>query len=107
MDFISLALVKEGGPWALLFTVLAAVSFLVWRGVLIPGPVVDKAMTGYVESNTRLEKELDFWRAAAVSKDATIQAQAEQLQKLMSYTAVGTHALEDILREARKRDVDA
>lgn len=107
MDFISLALVKEGGPWALLLTVLAAVSFLVWRGVLIPGPLVDKAIGGYVESNTRLEREAEYLRAAGEKKDATILAQAEQLQKMMSYTAVGTHALEDILREARKRDVDA
>jgi hypothetical protein len=107
VDFISLALVKEGGPWALLLTVLAAVSFLVWRGVLIPGPLVDKAMTGYVESNGRLEKELEFWRTAATDKDLTIRAQADQLQKLMAYSAVGTHALEDILKEARKRDVDA
>lgn len=107
MDLISWALVREGGPWAALLTVLASVSLMVWKGVLIPGPLVDRSIAGYVESNARLEKELDYWRTAAGKKDDTIAAQADQLHKLMAYSAVGTHALEDILKEARKRGVDA
>lgn len=105
MDFLSLALVKEGGPWALLLTVLAGGVFLIWRGLLVPGPLVDRAVAGYVETIRNLREELVFWRAAAQAKDATIQAQADQLHKLMAYSAVGTHALDAILEEARKREV--
>lgn len=105
MDFISLALVKEGGPWALLLTVLAAGVFLVWKGHLVPGPMVDRAVAGYIETIRNLREELVFWRAAAQAKDATIATQADQLQKLMAYSALGTHALEDILKEARRREV--
>lgn len=105
MDLISWALVKEGGPWAALLMVLAAVSLMVWKGVLVPGPLVDRSVAGYVETIRNLREELVFWRAAAQTKDATIQAQADQLHKLMAYSAVGTHALDAILEEARKREV--
>lgn len=107
MDLIPLALVKEGGPWVLLISFVLSVSYLVWKGVLIPGPLVDKSIAGYVESNARLEKEADYLRAAVERKDDTIATLTDQLHKLMAYSAVGTHALEDILREARKREVDA
>lgn len=105
MDLISWALVKEGGPWAALLMVLATVSYLVWKGVLVPGPLVDRSVAGYVETIRNLREELVFWRAAAQAKDGTIQAQADQLHKLMAYSAVGTHALDAILEEARKREV--
>ena len=105
MDFLPLAALKEGGPWALLLSVLAAVSFLIWKGILIPGPWVDRAVAGYVETIKNLREELVFWRAAAQAKDDTIKAQADQLHKLMAYSAVGTHALDAILEEARKREM--
>lgn len=66
---------------------------------------VDKTIAGYVSTNAALEKELAFWRAAAERKDDTIATQAEQLSKLMAYSAVGTHALEAVLEEAKKREV--
>jgi hypothetical protein len=65
--------------------------------------MVDKTLSGYVESNTTLREELKFWREAAATKDATIEQQAGQLHKLMAHSAVTTHALEDIMREARER----
>lgn len=105
MDLISWALVKEGGPWAALLMVLAAVSLMVWKGVLVPGPLVDRSVAGYVETIRNLREELVFWRAAAKDKDTTIATQADQLHKLMAYSAVGTHALDAILEEARKREV--
>lgn len=105
MDFIPLDLAKTGGPWAACLAILAAGVFLVWKGLLIPGPMVDRAVAGYVETIRNLREELVFWRAAAQAKDATIATQADQLQKLMAYSAVGTHALEDILKEARRREV--
>lgn len=106
MDFIPLDLVKVGGPWAAFLSLLASVSFLLWKGHLIPGPMVDRAVAGYLETIKNLREELTFWRAAADKKDATIATQADQLQKMVSYSAVGTHALEDILKEARKRDTE-
>ena len=105
MDFISLALIQEGGPWVLLLVLIVAVSVLIWKGVLVPGTLVDRAVAGYVETIRNLREELVFWRAAAQAKDATIQAQADQLHKLMAYSAVGTHALDAILEEARKREL--
>lgn len=107
MDLIPWTLVKEGGPWAALLTVIMGIFFLHQKGTLVTGGEVDRTIAGYRDSLDRLEKELVFWRDAARDKDLTIQTQADQLHKLMAYSAVGTHALEDIVREARRRDVDA
>lgn len=95
----------EGGPWAALLAVVLAVSFLFWRGVFVTGGQVDRTVAGYKDSLDRMEKELAFWRTAAERKDTVIERQADQLQKLMAYSAVGTHALEAIVKEAGKRDV--
>ena len=95
--------VMEGGPWAILLAVFAGVSFLFWRGNFVTGGQVDKTIAGYVATNAHLSKELDYWRAAAERKDTTIERQAEQLQKLMTYSAVGTHALESIMAEVQRR----
>ena len=107
MDLIPLALIQEGGPWVLLLVLALAVVFLIVRGVLVPGPHVDRTLAAYVETNKNLKEELTWWRSTAQAKDATIETQAQQLQKLMAYSAVGTHALEDILKEARRRGSDA
>jgi hypothetical protein len=95
----------EGGPWAVLLAVVLAISFLFWRGIFVTGGQVDRTVAGYKDSLDRTEKELAFWRAAAERKDEVIMRQTDQLQKLMSYAAVGTHALESIQTEAGKRDV--
>lgn len=97
----------EGGPWAALLAIVLAVSFLFWRGVFVTGTQVDRIVAGYKDSLDRAEKELVFWRTAADRKDLVIERQADQLQKLMAYSAVGTHALEAVIEEARKRDVVA
>lgn len=97
--------VMQGGPWAILLSVVSGVCFLFWRGSIMSAGQVDKTIAGYVSTNATLEKELTFWRAAAERKDATIATQAEQLSKLMAYSAVGTHALEAVLKEANRREV--
>jgi hypothetical protein len=98
-------LIEKGGPWALFFFGLASVVSLMTMGVLVTGKEVDRTIAGYVDSLNRAEKELEFWRAAAQAKDATIATQASQVQRLMAYSAVGTHALEGILEEAKRREV--
>ena len=95
----------QGGPWAILLSVVFAVSFLFWRGTFMSAGQVDKTIAGYVSTNAALEKELAWYREAGLRKDETIKTQAEQLSKLMAYSAVGTHALEAVLEEARKREV--
>jgi hypothetical protein len=97
----------QGGPWAALLAVIMAVSFLFWRGIFVTGAQVDRTVAGYKDSLDRTEKELAFWRAAAEKKDTVIERQAEQLHKLMTYSALGTHALEAIQEEAGKRGLDA
>lgn len=105
MEFLPQPVI-EGGPWVVLLTVLLGVFFLHQKGVLVTGGEVDRTIAGYKDSMDRLEKELDFWREAAKTKDAVIAVQADQLQKMMAYSALGTHALEDIIREARRRELD-
>lgn len=95
----------EGGPWAVLLAVVLGVSFLFWRGIFVTGGQVDRTVAGYKDSLDRTEKELAFWRAAAEKKDEVIMRQTDQLQKLMSYAAVGTHALTALQEEAVRRDV--
>jgi hypothetical protein len=101
------AAVQGGGPWAILLAVVFAFSFAFWRGVFVSSNQVDRLVKGYEATTTALEKELVYWRAAAERKDVTIATQAEQIQKLMAYVATGTHALEEILKEARKRELEA
>lgn len=103
MDWIP-APVLAGGPWAALLAVVMAVSFLFWRGVFVTGGQVDRTIQGYKDTAAALEKELTFWRAAAEKKDVVIERQTEQLQKLMAYSALGTHALQAIQQEASKHD---
>lgn len=104
MDFIP-APILAGSPWAILLTLVIGVSLLFWRGIFVTGGQVDRTIQGYRDTAAALEKELAFWRAAAEKKDAVIERQADQLQKLMAYTELGTHALQAIHEEARKREV--
>jgi hypothetical protein len=103
MDFLPTT-VLEGGPWAVLLIVVLGVSFLYWRGIFVSSGQVDKTIAGYVATNAFLEKELAYWRAAADRKDLTIDRQTEQLQKMLSYSAVGTHALESFMKEVQGRE---
>ena len=105
MDWLPAA-VQGGGPWAVLLAVVFAFSFSFWRGVFVSSTQVDRLVKGYEATIATQEKELVYWRSAAERKDATIAAQTDQIQKLMAYTAIGTHALEEILKEARKRELD-
>lgn len=106
MDWLPVV-VQQGGPWAILLSIVFAFSFSFWRGVFISSTQVDRLVKGYEATATALEKELVYWRQAAERKDVTIAAQVDQIQKLMAYTATGTHALEEILKEARKRELEA
>jgi hypothetical protein len=99
------AAAQQGGPWAALFAVVLGVSFLYWRGVFVSSNQVDRLTKAYEATIAHLDKELVYWRAAAERKDVTIGTQADQIHQLMGYTALGTHALEEILKEARKREV--
>lgn len=101
MDFIPAPLLA-GSPWAILLAVVVGVSALFWRGIFVTGGQVDRTIQGYRDTAAALEKELVFWRAAAEKKDSVIERQAEQIQKLMAYTELGTHALEAIHKEAKK-----
>jgi hypothetical protein len=102
MDWIP-STVAEGGPWAILLAVVLGVSFLFWRGSFVTSGQVDRTIAGYVATNAALEKELAYWRAAAERKDLTIDRQTEQLQKMLTYSAVGTHALESFMKEVQGR----
>jgi hypothetical protein len=87
--------------------VVLGVSFLFWRGTFVTSGQVDRTIKGYVDTAAALEKELVYWRAAAERKDLTISTQADQLQKMMAYSAVGTYALEAIVKEATRRELGA
>lgn len=105
MDWIPAPLLT-GSPWALLLAVVIGVSLLFWRGIFVTGGQVDRTIQGYKDTNAHQKEELAFWRSAAEKKDAVIERQAEQIQKLMAYTELGTHALQAIQEEARKRELD-
>lgn len=107
MGWVPLELVTKGGPWVLLLVILIALVWLKLNGAILAAGEVDRAVAGYVETIRSLKEELGYWRTAAERKDDTIRTQADQLHKLMAYSEVGTHFLEDIVKEARKRGVDA
>ena len=97
--------VTQGGPWAALLAVVLGVSFLIWRGTLVPGSHVDRTVAGYKDTIASLEKERDYHQAAASRKDETIAKQSEQIDRLLSHSAVSSYALEDIIREAKRREL--
>lgn len=107
MSWVPLELVTKGGPWVLLLALLLLLVYLKVTGVILAAGEVDRAVAGYVETIRNLKEELGYWRTAAEKKDDTIRTQADQLHKMMAYSEVGTHFLEDIVKEARKRGVDA
>lgn len=104
MDWLP-APVQEGGPWVILLSILLAFCLAWWRGVFVSSNQVDRLVEGYKSTITNQDKELVYWRSAAERKDITIQEQTQQIHKLMSYAATGTYALEELLKEARKREL--
>lgn len=95
--------VKAGGPWAACLLLLGCYFWARHRGWLLTEKEVERSIGGYRDTNTFLEKELGYQRAAGEKKDATIATQAEQIARLMSGTDLSTHTLESIVKEARRR----
>ena len=94
---------KEGGPWAAL---LAMSALLIWARItdrLLPEKALERMVAGYIETNKNLTTELAFWRTAAMDKDRTIQALAEQNAKLTASNATAAYALDQIMKEAPRR----
>lgn len=97
--------VKEGGPWAILLFLSIAFLMARSRGIIATEKEVDRAIAGYVSTNSFLERERDYWRAACEKKDATITALTDQNAKLSKTADTATYALAAILKEGKAREL--
>ena len=104
MDWIP-SHVSAGGPWALLVSVVLGICFLLWRGNLVPSNHVDRTIAGYRDNLAERNREIDYLRAANAKLTEANDKLADQNRQLMAHSAVSTHALEDILREAKRREL--
>lgn len=99
--------VIEWGPWAIIGALVAAYLWSRHTGSLVTRGDVER-IERRIEKDTDRVLELYKNQIASLEKvierkDATILKQAEQIEKLMSHSAVSAHALEQIMEEARKR----
>lgn len=97
--------VTQGGPWAALLAVVLAVSFLIWRGALVPGSHVDRTIAGYRDTIAARDKTIEHLQAANDRKDVTIEKQAGQIERLMKGADLSTHLAVGIVEEAKRREL--
>ena len=99
--------VVEGGPWAILLSLVGAFIFALSRGILVRGRELDRLERRMKDDVDRViamyQKQLDMQSAALILKDGVIEKQVAQIDSLMSHSAVSAHALREILEEARRR----
>lgn len=107
MEWVPVATLKQGGPWAVLLGVLVTL-FLAWkRGEIVLGTDVDRWLTSYRDTITDKDRHIAYLQTANEKKDQIIQTLSEQNAKLTAYAALGTHALEGLLKEARSRETSS
>lgn len=100
-------LVKEGGPWAILLLVCGGFLLARARGMLATDKDIERTVGGYREVISHQEKELTFWRGAHEKQTAVIDKQAEQIAKLMVNADLSTYAIQSVIREAKRRELDS
>lgn len=99
----------SGGGYGL--ALLLAIAFLVAlsRGIIVRAGEVERIERRIEKDTDRIlslyKMQLDLAAAANVKKDETIAKQAEQIEKLMSHSAVSAHALAEIMEEAKRRGI--
>lgn len=107
MSWVPWSVLEKGGPWALLLGLCLAFLFARSRGILLTKDDVERI-------ERRMEKDTDrvialyaeqakTSAAIAVAKDATIARQAEQIERLLSHSAITSHAMSEIMQEAKRR----
>lgn len=101
------AWVIEGGPWAILGFLILAFAIARNRGILISGKEFEREMDRVGKDTDRIialyMKQIDMMFETAGKKDEVIAKLQEQIGKLLSDAALSTHALNQIMEEAKKR----
>lgn len=101
--------VIERGPWAILALLVMAFIFARSRGILVTGAELDRLERRMEKDTDRVlalyDTQLKLGAEAGRKKDETIARQAEQIEKLMSHSAVSSHALKEIMEEAKRRGI--
>lgn len=97
---------QEGGYGLAVLLVVAFVVALS-RGIIVRRGEVERIERRIEKDTDRIldlyKAQLDLAAKANEKKDETIARQAEQIEKLMSHSAVTSHAFAEIMEEARRR----
>lgn len=103
--------VITAGPWAVALVLILAFVVARARGIYVSKTEMDR-LERRMEKDT--DRVLDLYRtqlnlasSANLKKDETIAKQAEQIEKLMSHSAVTSHAFAEIMEEAKRRGLVA
>lgn len=95
------------GPWAVVGVLVLAFIVARSRGIYVSAKEMDRLERRMEKDTDRVlglyKTQLDLAAAANHKKDDIIAKQAEQIEKLMAHSAVSSHALAQIMEEARRR----
>lgn len=102
---------REGGPWfVLLFILIVGITgfaFALSRGILVRGSDVERIERRIEKDTDRVlalyVKQIDALTETVKLKDATIDKQAGQIERLITGNSVATEALDKIVKEAERR----
>ena len=78
--------------------ILGLVVVFILRGRLVPRRVLEDAVTALNRVVDGVSKERDTWREVALSKDATIKAQADALDDAMEIGRTVGHVVNSLPR---------
>lgn len=93
----------EAGGWGVSFCLILAFLFARNRGIIVTKDEIERSDKNTERTLKLYEKQIELGSAAGVKKDETIARQAEQIERLLSHSAVSAHALTEIIEEAKRR----
>lgn len=97
----------NGGGYGLALLLVIAFVVALSRGIIVRAGEVERIERRIEKDTDRIialyKMQLDLAVKAGEKKDETIAKQVEQIEKLMSHSAVTAHALTEIMEEARRR----
>jgi hypothetical protein len=100
------AAVAGGGPWALLGTVILTVVGLLLKGILVPGPQVDRIVKAYETVIAAKTDDVTAWKTAHALEVEANKVLREQNGKLLEHSATSAQAWRAIKAAAESRADD-
>lgn len=95
---LDLSTIGSVGISGMLVTVTALILRSILTGKLVPRRVLEDAVEALNKALDRVTAERDTWRDVALSKDATIKAQADALDDAMEIGRTVNHVVNSLPR---------